>query len=399
MNTSSTLPSRPRFDSVDALRGFAIIAILLLHCIERFNFYTFPDKALESELMLYLNKQIWESMFFLFGSKAYGIFALLFGFTFHLQYSKRAAKGEDFGPRFLWRMVLLFCFGWVNAIFFPGEVLILYAVLAPSLFLIRNWPDRYVLGFALFFLLQPMLLTFFSAKFFSPDFVIPKFAGGAYWHQMMSYLKEGSFLVMVQNSYKGVLMTFDWSTNNGRVCQAVGLFALGLYLGRKNMFSEEKIKEWAIILLVALVCFTVLSPLLQAVEQSNAPYAKPLRKLVKSWRNLSQLLVMVSLFLLLFRTDIFKKMVSPLKAYGRMSLTNYVMQSIVGGLIFYPYGMSLAYSVNVTYSLLIGVVLMVVFVAVCNWWITHYRQGPLEKLWHRLTWLPAKRKSSEKVVA
>ena len=58
-------------------------------------------------------------MFALFAGKAYAIFALLFGFTFHLQYASRQSRGEDFGGRFLWRLLLLAGFATLNAAFFP----------------------------------------------------------------------------------------------------------------------------------------------------------------------------------------------------------------------------------------------------------------------------------------
>jgi len=51
----------------------------------------------------------------LFAGKSYSIFALLFGFTFYIQYSNQQAKGKDFGYRFLWRLLLLTIFATLNA--------------------------------------------------------------------------------------------------------------------------------------------------------------------------------------------------------------------------------------------------------------------------------------------
>lgn len=46
---TETVPQRhPRVDVADALRGFAVLAIILLHSIEHFNFYSFrtlPDRV------------------------------------------------------------------------------------------------------------------------------------------------------------------------------------------------------------------------------------------------------------------------------------------------------------------------------------------------------------------
>lgn len=70
----------PRITVVDALSGFAVMSIMLLHNIEHFDYYYFPDYL--PQWMKALDKHIWEIMFALFSGKAYAIFAILFGFTF-----------------------------------------------------------------------------------------------------------------------------------------------------------------------------------------------------------------------------------------------------------------------------------------------------------------------------
>ena len=58
------LAKSPRIEVVDALRGFAVMAIMLLHNIEHFNFYDFPTAS--SAFMEAMDKGIWETLFFLF---------------------------------------------------------------------------------------------------------------------------------------------------------------------------------------------------------------------------------------------------------------------------------------------------------------------------------------------
>ena len=72
-----------RISAIDSLRGFAVMAIMLLHNIEHFNYYSFPKTELP--WLRALDSGIWDMMFFAFSGKAYAIFALLFGFTFYLQ--------------------------------------------------------------------------------------------------------------------------------------------------------------------------------------------------------------------------------------------------------------------------------------------------------------------------
>ena len=63
MNSTKT-----RLHVVDALRGFAIVSIILLHNIEHFDFYYFP--SILPGWMKILDKGIWKSLFFLFSGKS-----------------------------------------------------------------------------------------------------------------------------------------------------------------------------------------------------------------------------------------------------------------------------------------------------------------------------------------
>lgn len=122
------MTNEPRIDVVDALRGFAVIAILLLHNVEHFIFSKYPT-ASPSWLNI-LDTGVFNVAFTLFGGKAYAIFSLLFGFTFSLQYTHYKEQGHDFGYRFLWRLVGLALIATFNAAFFPGgDVLMLYALM------------------------------------------------------------------------------------------------------------------------------------------------------------------------------------------------------------------------------------------------------------------------------
>ena len=78
--------------AIDALRGFAVMGIMLLHNIEHFNFYSFPETS--GETIKALDTSLWDMMFFAFSGKTYAIFALLFGFTFYLFRAEVQKKGE-----------------------------------------------------------------------------------------------------------------------------------------------------------------------------------------------------------------------------------------------------------------------------------------------------------------
>ena len=123
-----TTRKNARIDVADVLRGLAVMGIIVLHSIEHFNFGSYPDTSPQSAWLNFTDKAIWDGLFFMFGGKAYAVFALLFGFSFFIQDNNQQMKGKDFRLRFCWRLVLLFLFGNLNASFFTAEVLVLYSL-------------------------------------------------------------------------------------------------------------------------------------------------------------------------------------------------------------------------------------------------------------------------------
>ena len=95
----TTNQTNTRLNVADALRGLAIIGILLLHSVEQMNFSRFPEET--NELMIWLNKITWDGMFFACGGKMYSLFAVLFGLSFFIQNDNQVQKGNDFTLRFL----------------------------------------------------------------------------------------------------------------------------------------------------------------------------------------------------------------------------------------------------------------------------------------------------------
>lgn len=93
--------STQRINVVDSLRGFAVVGIILIHFLEHLNFYAWPEPS-------NFEQGIWDTIFYLGSSKMYGIFAMLFGLSCYIQHHNAEKRGEDFRPRFAWRMLLLF---------------------------------------------------------------------------------------------------------------------------------------------------------------------------------------------------------------------------------------------------------------------------------------------------
>jgi uncharacterized protein len=387
-----TKPNTSRIEVVDALRGFAIMAIMLLHSIEHFNFYKFPANETQSAWLNALDSNIWNSLFFLFGGKAYAIFAVLFGFTFSLMMNNQKKRGFDFGYRHLWRMVLLAGFAFINGMFFPGEVLLMYSIVGVGLFFVRNLSNRVLLLIATFFLLQPVEWGKLIYYWFDNSYTIGRPASWALWGALKEgQLSESFYECAKACTLNGHKVALYWAYEVGRLAQTVGLFVLGLWLGRKNLFemNDKNTKFW---LRTVVVSFVVFFPFywLEANFKTlfeNKIYSQTLKHAIDMYGNFAFCMFLISLFVLLFQVDFFRKPLNLLRYCGKMSLTAYVLQSIIGGLVFYGWGFGLGPHIKHTVSILIGIVLFIVQFQFYKFWLTKYKRGPLETIWHKLTWI------------
>lgn len=384
------LQARPRIEVVDALRGFAVMAIILLHNIEHFNLYNFPEAT--TDFMRSLDKGIWDTLFFFFGGKAYAIFALLFGFSFFIQFDNQARKGKDFRLRFFWRLVLLFVIGCFNAAFFPGEILVLYSILGVVLILTCKLSDKVVLAIAALLMLQPMEWWKFVYALAHPEYVAATEQWLVHSSRMYPYLEGPDFWGMIKsNLWDGQLFSLLWAWGYGRFFQASSLFLLGMLLGRKGLFVnlEKHRTFWLRTLVVGLVCFIPLYYLTLFLPDwlERTEELRPMRTIVSSLRNFSFMCVLVSSFVFLWQWQMPRKVLHGLVPYGKMSLTNYLTQSVVGSFIYFGYGLSLFDDLGTTASFAVGIFLFILQLGFCHWWLAHHKQGPFEGVWRKATWM------------
>lgn len=389
-----SIPKNARIEVVDALRGFAVMAIILVHNLEHFIFPVYPTSS--PHWLGVLDGAVSDVVFTLFAGKAYAIFALLFGFTFFLQMDKRHREGRDFGYRFLWRLLLLIVFATLNAAFFPaGDVLLLFVVVGLVLFLTRNWNDKALLVTAVFFLFQPLDWFHYIIHLFAPSYQIPDLKVGEMYTEVGEVVKSGNVLdFFVCNMTLGQKASLLWAWEAGRFFQTAGLFLLGVYFGRKRFFVESPdcLRMLVKVLALSALAYAPLLALKDSAMGSDAMIQKTVGTVLDMWQKLAFTLVLVTSFVLLYKSERFRKAVDGLRFYGRMSLTNYVFQSIIGALIYFPIGLYMAPYCGNTLSLLIGFVTFGLQVVFSKWWLTRHNQGPLEYVWHLWTWVYSNRK-------
>ena len=374
---------------MDALRGFAVMAIILVHNLEHFIFPVYPTDS--PEWLNVLDQGVFNGIFSLFAGKAYAIFALLFGFTFYIQTNNQKKKGKDFGYRFIWRMVLLVVFATLNAAFFPaGDVLLLFAVVSFVLFLTRNWSDKAIIITSIVFLLQPVEWYHYIASLLNPAHRLPDLKVGEMYAEVAAYTKAGNLGDFLSgNITLGQKASLFWAINAGRLFQTAGLFLLGFYIGRKQLFvsSQRNLRIWVKTLIVAAVSFAPLYTLKDLIMKNDAIVQQSAGTAFDMWQKLAFTLVLVASFVILYQNSKFSHTVSNLRFYGKMSLTNYITQSIIGAAIYFPFGLHLAPYCGYTVSLLIGLFTFCMQVIFSKWWLGKHKQGPLEYIWHKWTWI------------
>jgi len=79
---------------------------------------------------------------------------------------------------------------------------------------------------------------------------------------------------------------------------------------------------------------------------------------------------------------------------GRMALTNYLMQTIIGITLYYGVGFGLGGNIGPAYFIPIGLGVYALQIAYSNWWLKYFNYGPVEWIWRQLTYgkrLPMKK--------
>ncbi|MDR2918705.1 MAG: DUF418 domain-containing protein [Tannerella sp.] len=390
VNLSNTQTSNNRIEIADVLRGFAVMGITLIHFIEWFSLNSFPPET--NNFLIFTDRIIWDSIFFAFSGKAYCIFALLFGFSFFIQDNSQKEKGKDFRGRFAWRLVLLFFIACINSTLFPGEILVLYALVGYVLIAVCRLSTRTVAVIAVILLLQPFEWGQIIYALINPGYVINAEFDGPYWEIVNTVQKEGSFLEMCKTAiWTGNIANMGWMLLHGRVTQTAALFMVGMLIGRSNLFpySEKNIQLWIKIFIIATISFFPIYGLINTLPDfiSREALLVPSTLILKSLSNIAITGILFAGVILVYYLTKFKYILSQLAPYGRMSATNYLSQSLIGGFLFYNWGLGLYKYTGITVCFLMGIGMFFIQLFFSHWWLRSHRQGPLEWLWKKGTWI------------
>ena len=371
MYTTQNLPNT-RIDVADALRGIAVAGIILYHSVEHFNIFT-QESILHA---LPSDQTVADVLAWLLSGKMYGIFAMLFGLSFFIMNDNQQQKGKNFSGRFAWRMCLLFMFGIVNVAFYDGDILMLYACYGLLLIPISYLPSKAVWGIIGLLAIQPVELYWLLTGTTIDHSTMWELYG-----KINSMHEHGTFLEnALTNLRYGFEVNFRFNIFSGRLTQLLCLFILGMQLGRQRMFYNEgrNLQIWHLILLLSTAVVIALS----FMDFGN------LEGWLNPINNLIILLMIVSAVVSAwYAFESVRKALHHLCIFGRMSLTNYLLQSIIGCSIFCGYGLACYYKLGITYAVLVGIAMVIAQYCFARYWFKNHQRGPLEGLWRKLTWI------------
>jgi uncharacterized protein len=387
-----TSPKLSRIVLIDSLRGFALAGVALVHFTQRYITYATPEGFLDGldSLPDYIINGIVQ-LFFV--GKSYALFSLLFGLSFTIQMQSAERRGEDFSIRFLWRALLLFVIGYGHHLFYGGDILMMYAVLAPFIIPFYKLNNKWLLMVAgIMFIGLPSLITL-AIIGTNNLFGLPSMRGvtNPINMEMFQAFHSGSISdVFRMNTIYGMKMQFSFQLISGRLYNTYGYFLIGLFLGKIGLFrnvdlyiqSIKKSIKWSLISLPVIIGIAIIVfMLIPTTDQLSSTRDQNIGMNLFNMINIPFSIIILSGFILLYQKSRWQKCLAFFAPYGRMALTNYVSQAIVGSFILHGWGLGLCNQIRTLYLFFIAIGLVIVQTYACKIWLNYFKYGPLEWLW------------------
>ena len=406
MEQSKTISApQNRIHVLDALRGFALLGVILMHMLQHFGVFSGAPTS-EPQFPILDTAIQWLSQHVIMG-KFINIFAFLFGLSFFIQMDRGTKKGIDFRKRFIWRMVILFAIGIVGNSFFTADILPIYAafgVIMVLLFPLKNW-ILIVIAILLLIGTPRIIATNYerTAKTEQTENIPQQSISNESNKNRQAtpnpVTERPSFLKSAKrNLTTGFVGKLNYQFElNGRGYVTMALFILGLIVGRLRFFEEVETHKRRNILLFAvftLACFLVsLIPLQEVTFRMlmSGVELSPFMLVSMALKDIQSVLFSGALalgFIILCQTNGIGKYLNTIIPYGRMGLTNYVAQSIVGGTIFSMWGLGAIFgSWGITEVFVLGLAVYIIQAIFSKYWLKYFLYGPLEWFWRSATYL------------
>lgn len=394
-----------RVEILDVLRGFAIFGILLVNMALFFSpmhlqvlnrpMVGGPLDELARELIVLLAQ-----------GKFYSLFSFLFGMGLAIQMERAAARGRKVGGFFAKRMLWLLLIGLAHAfLLWFGDILVLYSLMGFLLLAFREAKPKTLWIWTLVLLAVPVLFAtlqtgaVLAIRSSAPAMLEPMTAGIEQFREQLQAGTAAAYEAYSSGSFGEIMaaragewwLIFPFTLFNF-AWVVLGLFVLGLNLGKRRFFhrledNAPAIRRWIWPLwLVGLP----LSGLMVWVSADIDPMMPSLGSLAYSALFVIAPPILsaayVATLCLVWLRPAGRLLLHPLAPVGRMALTNYLMHSLVFTTVSYSYGFGLYGEIGYLEGLGLTVLIFAIQIPLSDWWLSHFRFGPMEWLWRSLSY-------------
>ena len=387
---------------LDALRGFALIGVLTDNILA-FSGWAFMRQHQQEALPTWPADGIIGLLELAFvHGKFYSILSLLFGIGFAIQLARNRQRGVNGLNIFYRRLFILLLFGVAHMVIWEGDILLLYAMIGMVLLLFLKCKDRTLLVWACVMIVSPLLIDVLR--------VIFNFSPGAFLFKQAFIIDQRNNLPTDDSISQYLYTSVDaWShwrkwmepgffyrygdlLNQNRPFKVLGMFLFGLYAGRKLMYLHlqdhislfKKIRKWGLIIGIPASLATAYF----FIDNKNVPNKLGLADTFFYTISVAPLcLAYVSWFCLQWVKTNGNTKWKWLVPMGRMTLTNYLMQTIICIILFYGLGFGVGGNIGPVLVLPTALVIYIFQVIFSTWWLKHFNYGPFEWLWRTLTYL------------
>jgi uncharacterized protein len=378
-----------RQSTVDALRGFALLGILVV------NIATFASAHYGAGLPDPLATSLAErgAVFvrtFFFETKFYLLFSFLFGYSFTLQMQAAERAGASFAPRMARRLAMLWLLGVLHAVLlYQGDILTTYAVIGLVLLMLRRRSNAFLLRGAVALWLATALL------WGGISLLMWLWLGGASFDMRGAYAQADAALAAYRATPGDVvvqhlrdLAQIWWITVLIQAPCALAMFFAGCVAGRRRLLADggAPTAVWRRVWIWGL-----------AVGLPGAAfYAASVHRVDDTARSFQGLAVtlLTAPFLsaayaaglvLLLRTPRGRMLEAWLAPAGRMALSNYLLQSLVCAFIFLAYGLRWIGETGPLAAMAIAFAIFACQLPLSRWWMRRFAYGPFEWLLRAVT--------------
>ena len=408
-----------RIRSIDTLRGFALLGILLLNIIAFSGpIAAFFDPSADNEVSG-LNLAV--AMFVdIWGEGAFrAIFSMLFGAGLLIFLAKPVAEEGRLKSLYYRRTWLLVAFGLFNAyiLLWFGDILYTYGVTGLVLYFFRNLSaNKLALCSTILFLFLALIHTsqYFYTKSLYTDYreVVSLPEGNELseaqkqslenWDEYLQNARATPEQIAFEANARseGYIENFIFTAPINMMFQtalflingfwdAAAMMLLGMALMKWNVFdASRELSLYSKMMVLGFAIGLVINSWEEVVFVSSGfePFLSATARPTYDLGRLAMALGYVGMIMLLCKLDVISKVRHALACVGQMALTNYLAQSVICNTIFLGFGFGMwgkmqRYEI---YFVVIGIWIFQLLFSVA--WLKKYRFGPAEWLWRSLTY-------------